>query len=272
MGNSKILGFISVFIEVAMIALNLLTMYAGGYVKAKRDKSDIDDIIVSLSACTIGFVLFSTPFGLMTYFRDGIGGGREACEMFQVSATWYQLFCVFLISCLVINCVTRGKILVKSQFLVRIWKRAYVYVAVMFILILTLGVSVFPLLGLAPDIRNSTDLNKSCHLWISMKPYHQKEKIFTLTYLSVGCLNFLFLIICVPLIFHYIRRVKRQMWFNLCSQECNFLMESDIIRRRYIDNSRMVTLVGAMFYFSWIPNLVSNCVHPFMPRGLFCPC
>ena len=239
-----------------MVLLNLLPIYAGGYVKAKRDTSEIDEILIALSSCTICFVLFSTPFGLMTYFRKTKDGGTETCAMYQVTATWYQIFCVVIITTLAINCVRRGQILIKSQFMHRIWSRQYSLIIIIFIIIFSLIVAILPRLGLAPEMRNLTDSNKTCQLWISLHSDDQREQVFLITYLLIGYLQIICLIICVPMIFHYIRRVKRQFCIDLCAQESNFLMERDVIRRRYIDRSRMVTLMAAMFYFSWIPLLV----------------
>lgn len=256
MGYSNVLGFFSVAIEVAMIMLNLLFLYASGYEKAKRDKSELDEILMSHSVCTICFILFSTPFGLMTYFRNQAEGGTETCAIYQVSAIWYQMLCIFVITCLAFNCVRRGHVLIKSQFIHRLWNRSLSYMIIILILVLSLNVAILPVLGLAPEIRNLTDLNNTCHLWISLEPENQREQVFSIVYLVIGYFHFLCLLVCEPIIFHYIRRVKRQLCIDLCSQESNFLLERDIIRRRFIDGSRMVALVAGMFYFSWVPNLV----------------
>ena len=257
---SSILGFFSVAIEIAMVLLNLLPIYAGGYVKPKRDTSEMDEILIALSSCTICFVLFSTPFGLMTYFRKTNDGGTDTCAMYQVTATWYQIFCVVIISVLAINCVRRGRLLIKSKFMHRIWNRKINLILIIVVIAFSLIVAVLPRLGLAPEMQNSnsTKDNESCHLWIALNSDHQREQVFLVAYLVIGYLQLFCLIVCVPMIFRYIRRVKRQFCIDLYTQESNFLVERDVIRRRYIDRSRMVTLMASMFYFSWIPLLVSS--------------
>ena len=257
MGYSSAVGIFSVAIEAAMIILNLLFLYSCGFVKAKREKSEIDDILMSHSICTICFILFSTPFGLMTYFRQHNASTAETCAVYQVSAIWYQILCIFVISTLVFNCVGRGYALNNSNFSHRIWSKIITCTVSIFIFFVSLNLATFPTLGLAPEIYNLTDSNVTCHLWITLKPKHQRENIFPIAYLVLGYLNLLCLIICLPTTFHYVRKVKRQLCINLCSGETNFLMERDIIRRHFINNSRMIALVAGMFYFSWIPNMVS---------------
>ena len=257
MGYSSVLGFFSFAIEVAMISLNSLFLYSCAFIKAKREKSEVDDILMSHSACTICFILFSTTFGLITYFRKENGASAEACAIYQVSAIWYQILCVFVISILAFNCVRRGYALSKSNFVHRIWSKLITCMISIFVFFASLNLAIFPTLGLAPEIKNLTDPNVTCHLWITLKPENQRENIFPIIYLGLGYFNFLCLLICEPVTFHYVRRVKRQLCIDLCSNESNFLLERDIIRRRFIDGSRMIALVAGMFYFSWIPNLVS---------------
>ena len=258
MGYSSVVGIFSVAIEVAMIILNLLFLYSCGFVKAKREKSEIDDILMSHSACTVCFILFSTPFGLMTYFRQQNDATAETCAVYQVSAIWYQILCIFVISTLAFNCVGRGYALNNSKFSHRIWSKIITCMVSIFIFFVSLNLAIFPTLGLAPEINNLTDSNVTCHLWITLKPKLPREDIFPIAYLFLGYFNFLCVILCMPITFHYVRKVKRQLCIDLCSHESNFLLERDIIRRRFIDNSRMIALVAGMFYFSWIPNMVST--------------
>ena len=264
MGYSSVLGIFSVAIEVAMISLNLLFLYSCGFVKAKREKSEIDDVLMFHSACTICFILFSTPFGLVTYFRKQNDSSAETCAIYQVSAIWYQILCIFVISVLAFNCVRRGYALSKSKFVHRIWSKLITCMISIFIFFASLNLAIFPTLGLAPEIKNLTNSNVTCHLWITLESENQRENIFPITYLVLGYSHFLCLIICEPVTFHFVRTVKRQLCIDLCSHESNFLLERDIIRRRFIDCSRMVALVAGMFYFSWIPNLVSviHCIIP----------
>ena len=82
----RVVGIFSVAIEMAMISLNLLFLYSCGFVKAKCEKSETDAILMSHSVCTICFILFSTPFGLMTYYRQNNDATAETCAVYQESA------------------------------------------------------------------------------------------------------------------------------------------------------------------------------------------
>ena len=114
---------------------------------------------------------------------------------------------------------------------------------------MSLYLAILSTLWLAPEINNLTDFNVTCHLWIYLESENQKEIIFAITYLVIGCLNLLCLFILEPITFHYVRGVKGQFYRDLSSHESNVMLDRDVIRRRFINGSRMTALVAGFTSF-----------------------
>ena len=252
-GGQDISGPVTLGFETALVLGNLLPIGVACCTKRGRHRIATDELIIALSITDILSVVVPGPLGWVSYFTHHWYGGEHTCQFYQVSATWFQLTSMCLITFMTFDrwMSLKDALAYKAP---SNHNNCRVRISVFLIYIFTLTVSCLPLLGLAP--RAISHSGKICQSWLLAKPRATLEHVFHFVFLTVGYSNLLTTVLVNLTVMATLWRFQRKFGVKQAERMSSAALQID--RRSVVELTVMILIVTLAFYLAWLPTLVSR--------------
>lgn len=239
---------VSFAVDGAIVIANLFPVFVVCTVKRPKERLVTDELVATLGVAEIVSVIAPVPFAVISYLHKEWWGGRKTCYFYQTTTVWLQLASMFLVTLLSVDrCVTLNSA-VKRTSSKRYPRNARLLIAMVFIL--SLSISLLPLIGLAPEgLASSGSL---CQPWILIPVTSSsfQEHIFYMVFLGVSYFNVLVSFFASVRGSAHLSRLKRHHFEDRWPS-------AFVDQRIMMECTRMIAVVTFIFYLTWLPALVS---------------
>ena len=251
-------GFIGLTIEALALCGNIFPALTVFGLKRRRKRTVTEYLIGALAINDLLSVAVPLCVGIPTLLNRRWIGDKLSCELYQISVYWFLLNAMLLVT--IMSC-DRYLALARPIFYKQCVSKRMLHVECLTLIMCctTLAISCLPLLGFANNgiSRTSAELTHCPCLLIS-KPTSSRERVFPVLLVSLGYLTLLVVSFCSIAVIRLLKDFTGR--FQARGTETGLIhMETlKVDRLLLVSFTKLVVLLGALFYLTWMPVMVSD--------------
>lgn len=258
-------GFVTIILEILTFLANLFPAVSVFLVKGARHRTVTDYFIGTLAINDVLSVVVPLSFGIPTLLLGYWIGDKLGCQLYQVCIFWFQINEMLLVTCM--SCERYLALKLPVYHRKKVQKKVYrVKILIGILCFVSLFVSSMPFMGFANNgLRHPLTF---CPCILIVKATNPQQRVYPFIMQVLGYSTLITVFLCNFFVIKTLKVFKGRFQQRTLSNESTTRDKTEAF-------SKLVFVLGTLFYLTWAPVMVSDFIHfsliPLLFRFSFSP-
>jgi len=241
-------GFITIILEIFTFLGNLFPAASVFVVKSARHRTVTDYFIGTLAINDILSVVVPLSFGIPTLLLGYWIGDKLGCQFYQVCIFWFQINEMFLVTSM--SCERYLALKLPAYYRKRVLKKIHrVKILIGILFFVSLFISSMPLMGFANNgLRHPLTF---CPCILIVKPTNLQQRVYPFIMQVLGYSTLITVFLCNFFVIKTLKVFKGRFQQRTLSNDSTTRDKTEAF-------TKLVFVLGTLFYLTWAPVMVSR--------------